>query len=134
MDLTTTYLGLSLKNPLVASASPLTRDIDNIRRLEDAGAAAVVLPLIFEEQIRHEEDESERLVGKGADSNPETMSYFPATAHHPGPQTYLDRVLASATGRRYPGDRQPERHHRQRLDRIRKAVSGGRSQRTGRSE
>ena len=92
MDLTTTYLGLPLKNPLVASASPLTRDIDNIRRLEDAGAAAVVLPSIFEEQIRHEEDETERLVGKGSDSNPETMSYFAATAHHPGPQTYLDRV------------------------------------------
>ena len=92
MDLTTTYLGLPLKNPLVASASPLTRDIDSIRRLEDAGAAAVVLPSIFEEQIRHEEDETERLVGKGADSNPETMSYFAATAHHPGPQTYLDRV------------------------------------------
>jgi dihydroorotate dehydrogenase (fumarate) len=65
MDLTTTYLGLSLKNPLVASASPLTRDIDNIRRLEDAGAAAVVLPSIFEEQIRREEDETEPLVGKG---------------------------------------------------------------------
>jgi dihydroorotate dehydrogenase (fumarate) len=92
MDLTTTYLGLSLKNPLVASASPLTRDIDNIRRLEDAGAAAVVLPSIFEEQIRHEEDETERLVGKGSDSNPETMSYFAVTAHHPGPRTYLDRV------------------------------------------
>jgi dihydroorotate dehydrogenase (fumarate) len=92
MDLTTTYLGLSLKNPLVASASPLTRDIDNIRRLEDAGAAAVVLPSIFEEQIRHEEDETERLVAKGSDSNPETMSYFAVTAHHPGPQTYLDRV------------------------------------------
>ena len=47
MDLTTTYLGLRLKNPSVASASPLTRDIDSIRRLEDAGAAAVVLPSIF---------------------------------------------------------------------------------------
>jgi dihydroorotate dehydrogenase (fumarate) len=92
MDLTTTYLGLRLKNPLVASASPLTRDIDSIRRLEDAGAAAVVLPSIFEEQIRHEEDETERLVGTGSDSNPETMSYFAVTAHHPGPRTYLDRV------------------------------------------
>jgi dihydroorotate dehydrogenase (fumarate) len=74
MDLTTTYLGLRLKNPLVASASPLTRDIDSIRRLEDAGAAAVVLPSIFEEQIRHETEETERLVEKGSDSNPEAMS------------------------------------------------------------
>jgi dihydroorotate dehydrogenase (fumarate) len=92
MDLTTTYLGLSLKNPLVASASPLTRDIDSIRRLEDAGAAAVVLPSIFEEQIRHEVEETEWLVEKGADSNPEATSYFAPAAHHPGPQTYLDRV------------------------------------------
>ena len=92
MDLTTTYLGLRLKNPLVASASPLTRDIDNIRRLEDAGAAAVVLPSIFEEQIRHEMEETERLVEKGSDSSPEAMSYFAPAANHPGPQTYLDRV------------------------------------------
>ena len=92
MDLRTTYLGLPLKNPLIASASPLTRDIDSIRRLEDAGAAAVVLPSIFEEQIRYEMEETERLVEKGTDSNPEAMSYFAPTAHHTGPQTYLDRV------------------------------------------
>ena len=60
--------------------------------MEDAGAAAVVLPSIFEEEIRHGEDETERLVGKGADSNPEAMSYFAVAAHHPGPQTYLDRI------------------------------------------
>ena len=53
-DLTTTYLGLSLKNPIVSSASPLAHDLDGIRRLEDAGAAAIVLPSRFEEQI-HEE-------------------------------------------------------------------------------
>src|SRR6478752_6373460 len=69
MDLRTTYLGLPLKNPLIASASPLTQDIDSIRRLEDAGAAAVVLPSIFEEQIRYEMEETERLVEKGTDSN-----------------------------------------------------------------
>ena len=51
MDLTTRYLGLALKNPLVASASPLTSDLGNLRRLEDCGAAAVLLPSIFEEQI-----------------------------------------------------------------------------------
>jgi dihydroorotate dehydrogenase (fumarate) len=92
MDLTTPYLGLTLKNPLVASSSPLTRDIDNIRRLEDAGAAAVVLPSLFEEQIRHEMEQTEWLVERGADSNPEAVSYFAPAAHHPGPQIYLDRV------------------------------------------
>ena len=54
MDLTTQYMGLQLKNPLVASASPLNADLDNIRRLEDSGAAAIVLPSIFEEQIEAE--------------------------------------------------------------------------------
>ena len=54
MDLTTRYLGLTLKNPLVAGAGPLTGELDNIRRLEDFGAGAVVLPSIFEEQIEHE--------------------------------------------------------------------------------
>jgi dihydroorotate dehydrogenase (fumarate) len=54
MDLTTQYMGLQLKNPLVASASPLNADLDNIRRLEDCGAAAIVLPSIFEEQIEAE--------------------------------------------------------------------------------
>ncbi len=92
MNLTTTYLGLSLKSPLVASSSSLTLDTGNIRRLEDAGAAAVVLPSIFEEQIRHEVEATERFVDVGADSNPETGSYFPPTAHHPGPQAYLDRI------------------------------------------
>jgi dihydroorotate dehydrogenase (fumarate) len=92
MDLSTTYLGLHLRNPLIASASPLTRDIDNIRRLEDAGAAAVVLPSIFEEQIQREWDESERMVGFATDSNPEAMSYFASAAHHPGPQVYLERL------------------------------------------
>jgi dihydroorotate dehydrogenase (fumarate) len=92
MDLTTTYLGMPLKNPLIASASPLTRDVGDIRRLEDAGAAAVVLPSIFEEQIRYEMDEADRMTEVGTDSHPEAGSYFPHTANHPGPQTYLDRV------------------------------------------
>jgi dihydroorotate dehydrogenase (fumarate) len=92
MDLTTTYLGLPLKNPLVASASPLTLSLDNIRRLEDAGAAAVVLPSIFEEQIRYEVSESEQRVSVGMDTNPEAQSYFPFTAYHTGPRTYLDHV------------------------------------------
>ena len=63
MDLTTRYLGLSLKSPIVAGASPLTGEVDNIRRLEDLGAGAVVLPSIFEEQIEHEQ-RADRAAGR----------------------------------------------------------------------
>lgn len=93
MDLATTYIGLKLKNPLIASASPLTLEVDNIRRLEDAGAAAVVLPSIFEEQILHGAAETERLIDVGADSSPEAGSYFPSSsAYHAGPNKYLDII------------------------------------------
>src|SRR5271169_4435413 len=93
MDLTTRYLGLSLKNPLVASASPLTGDVDNIRRLEDLGAGAVVLPSIFEEQIEHEEQLIERLTTVGIDSYGEALTYFPAhTAYAIHPERYLDLI------------------------------------------
>ena len=60
IDLSTTYLGLKLKNPLVAAASPLTREMDTLRQLEDAGLAAAVLPSLFEEQIEHDEMENHR--------------------------------------------------------------------------
>ena len=80
MDLATSYLGLTLKHPLIASASPLTGEFDNLRRLEDAGAAAVVLPSIFEEQIENEAAEHERLTDAGTDSFPEASSYFPPSA------------------------------------------------------
>ena len=91
MDLTTRYLGLTLKNPLVASASPLTSDLGNLRRLEDCGAAAVVLPSIFEEQIEAEEAETERLTTFSGESFPEALSYFPgAVNYNTGPQAYLE--------------------------------------------
>lgn len=80
MDLTTRYLGLKLRNPLIAGAGPLTGEIDNIRRLEDLGAAAVVLPSIFEEQIEHEQQVIERLIAVGIDSYGEALTYFPAQA------------------------------------------------------
>jgi len=93
MDLTTRYLGLALKNPLVASASPLTSDLGNLRRLEDCGAAAVVLPSIFEEQIEAEEAETERLTTFRGESFPEALSYFPAAIDHStGPQRYLENL------------------------------------------
>ncbi len=93
MDLTTDYMGLSLKNPLVASASPLNTDIGNIRRLEDAGAAAIVLPSLFEEQIEAEIAHHERLTAFVAESSPEALSYFPEPAAYQfGPHQYLDLI------------------------------------------
>ena len=76
-DLSTTYLGLKLNNPLIASASPLTRELDNIRALEDAGAAAVVLPSVFQEQIEQEADELEEAMTTGAESVAEASSFMP---------------------------------------------------------
>ena len=77
MNLATRYMGLELKNPLVASASPLTAELGNIRQLEDLGAAAIVLPSIFEEQIEAESQRHDYLTSAGSDSFPEALSYFP---------------------------------------------------------
>ncbi len=93
MDLTTTYCGLPLRSPIIASASPLTGEVASIRQFEDAGAGAVVLPSLFEEQIRAEERLTEALVAVGADSSPEAGSYFPAAiAYNTGPSGYLDLI------------------------------------------
>ena len=93
MDLTTRYLGLPLKHPLVASASPLWFDVANIRQVEDCGAAAVVLPSIFEEQIEAEVREVERLVRAGAESTGEAHAYFPSTAaYRTGTDGYLELI------------------------------------------
>ncbi|HEY0183896.1 MAG TPA: dihydroorotate dehydrogenase-like protein [Rhodopila sp.] len=93
MDLATTYLGLRLEHPLVASSSPLTGDLDSLRRLEDAGAAAVVLPSIFEQQIDHEAAEHERLTSVGTESFAEASSWFPVSAAIPaGPHDYLNLI------------------------------------------
>jgi dihydroorotate dehydrogenase (fumarate) len=77
MDLSTNYMGLALRNPLVASASPLNADLGNIRALEDCGAGAVVLPSIFAEQIEMEERRYEAITNAGVLSSPEAASYFP---------------------------------------------------------
>lgn len=78
MDLSTRYLGLTLKSPLVASASPLNAHLDNLKRLEEYGAGAVVLPSVFEEQIAQEQAYLDAVVDHGADSFGEALSYFPA--------------------------------------------------------
>jgi dihydroorotate dehydrogenase (fumarate) len=93
MDLTTRYMGLQLKNPLVASASPLTGELDSLRRLEDAGAAAMVLPSLFQEEIEAEAARYEHLTSAHDDSWPEGLSNFPKLpdAQH-GPYQYLELV------------------------------------------
>ena len=93
VELTTTYLGLRLAHPLVVSACPLTEDLDVLRRLEEAGAAAAVFPSLFEEQIEHEELELLRLVESGAGSSAEAEGYLPALAgYNVGPGGYLRRL------------------------------------------
>lgn len=91
MNLTTRYMGLTLGNPLVASASPLSESLDAIRRFEDNGAAAVVLFSLFEEQIRHESAALEHFFNLGRNSFSEAASYFPEIAEYDvGPGQYLD--------------------------------------------
>jgi dihydroorotate dehydrogenase (fumarate) len=96
MDLSTRYLGMTLKNPIVASASPLSRDLDGIRQMEDAGAAAVVLFSLFEEQIATESRLLDLYLDYGAESHYEAPSYFPEAAdYHVGPDEYL-KLIARA--------------------------------------
>lgn len=93
IDLTTRYLGLTLRNPIVASAGPLTGTLANIKRLEDAGAGAVVMPSLFEEQIEQENELIDRLSTTGAESYGEALSYFPAPESFAiGPSRYLETV------------------------------------------
>ena len=93
MDLTTTYLGLKLRTPLVPAASPLSEEIDNIKRMEDAGAAAVVLYSIFEEQLRHERFELHHNLEQGTFSSPESLTYFPEPEQfNLGPEEYLKHI------------------------------------------
>jgi dihydroorotate dehydrogenase (fumarate) len=90
VDLTTKYLGLELKNPLAASASPLTGDLDSLRRLQDAGASAAVWPSLFEEQIEHEQMELDRLYTQRVDTYAESLTYFPEPEdYHTAPEDYL---------------------------------------------
>ncbi|MDP2208637.1 MAG: dihydroorotate dehydrogenase-like protein [Bacteroidota bacterium] len=93
MDLSTTYMGLKLKNPIVPSASPLSRDINTIKALEDAGASAIVLYSLFEEQITHEAMELNYLTTQGNESYAEAVTYFPqANEYHLGPEEYLEHL------------------------------------------
>lgn len=93
IDLSTDYLGLHLKNPIVVSSSPLQREIDNIRRMEDAGAAAVVLHSLFEEQITLESEELDRSLNQGTESFAESLNYLPdLDKYNLGPEPYLEHI------------------------------------------
>jgi dihydroorotate dehydrogenase (fumarate) len=103
MDLSTQYLGLNLRTPLVPSASPLSEDVDNLKRMEDAGAAAVVLHSLFEEQIRQERNALVANLNRGTESYPEALTYFPEPASfHPDPELYLDLVRHAKEHLRIP--------------------------------
>ena len=80
MNLNTSYMGFALKNPIIAGASPLTASADSIKRLEDAGASAIILHSIFEEQINHESHEIDHFLFKGSESYAEAIGYFPDMA------------------------------------------------------
>ncbi len=94
MDISTNYLGLKLRSPLVVgAAAPLTEDIDNIKRMEDAGAAAVVLHSLFEEQIREEKFELQHHLEYGTYSFAEALTYFPEPeVFHVGTSEYLNHI------------------------------------------
>lgn len=115
MNLTTTYLGLKLRTPLVPSASPLSEKLDNLKRMEDAGAAAVVLHSLFEEQIRADHAELEHDLTRGTHSYAEALTYFPPAGEFAvGPEIYLEHlarakqslgipVIASLNGNSFGG-------------------------------
>jgi dihydroorotate dehydrogenase (fumarate) len=103
MNLTTEYLGLKLKSPLVASSSPLTESLENIQRLEEAGAAAVVLPSIFEEQLTLESNALDRDLRRGTESFAEALSYFPDYEDFRyGQDVYLSQIRRAKSACSFP--------------------------------
>ncbi len=93
MDLSTAYLGLKLRTPLVPSASPLSEDLDTIKAMEDAGASAIVLASLFEEQLRQDRAELDRHMEQGTYSFPEALTYFPEPDQFRlGPEEYLEHI------------------------------------------
>lgn len=102
-QLNTTYLGLKLSNPLVISACPLSAEIDRLRRLEQAGAAAAVLPSLFEEQIEHDAAEMTKVHEFGTESFAEALTYFPEPDdYRTGPEEYLETIAAAKKAVRIP--------------------------------
>ena len=102
-DLSTTYLGLKLKNPLVVSPSPLCMELGNIRQMEDAGASAIVLHSLFEEQLTLESKDLDNFLTHGTDSFAEALSYFPDMGQYNlGPEGYLEHVRKAKAAVKIP--------------------------------
>lgn len=92
-ELKTTYLGLNLRNPLVASASPFTKKVEKAKELADAGIGAIVMHSLFEEQINHESRELDHFLNQGTESFAEALTYFPEMDHYDvGPEKYLKLI------------------------------------------
>jgi dihydroorotate dehydrogenase (fumarate) len=98
MDLSTRYLGLTLRNPLLAAASPLSRNVDGVRRLADAGVGAVVLHSLFEEQLRREAEQNTRLAAQGSETYAESLTYFPPMVDDVYRASRYLHLLESAAG------------------------------------
>jgi len=103
MDLTTTYLGLKLKNPLILSASPMTEKLDGVKKAEDAGFSAIVLHSLFEEQLKLESEELNFHLNHGTESFAEALSYFPeAEEYRLGPEDYLEHIAKAKAAVKVP--------------------------------
>ncbi|HEY3291437.1 MAG TPA: dihydroorotate dehydrogenase-like protein [Anaerolineae bacterium] len=103
MDLSTTYMGLKLKHPIVPSASPLSKTLDGIRRMEDANAPAIVMYSLFEEQITYESKVLDHYLSYGSESYAEATSYYPDLAHYNiGPEEYLGLVSKAKAATKIP--------------------------------
>lgn len=103
MDLSTTYLGMRLRTPLVASAGPLSESLDGIKRLEDAGVSAIVLSSLFEEQLRKDRDALLAHLSDHTDSFAEAQTFFPAVGDfHWGPEAYLEHIRKAKECARVP--------------------------------
>lgn len=103
MDLSTTYLGLKLRTPLVPSASPLSEEVDTVKQMEDAGASAVVLYSLFEEQLRQDSAELAFTLEHGTESFAEALSYFPEPSEFRlGPEEYLEHIRKLKAAVRIP--------------------------------
>jgi dihydroorotate dehydrogenase (fumarate) len=103
IDLTTKYLGMKLRNPIVASASPLSESLDNIRRLEDHGIGAIVLPSLFEEQLDIESETVDSDLSRGAEEFAEAVTYLPELmTYNLGPDGYLSLIHKAKASVRVP--------------------------------
>ena len=130
MELSTEYLGLTLRNPLVASASPLSQTVDGVRRLADAGVGAVVLYSLFEEQLRQQAALDAELAEAGAESVRRGALVLPGRGRGGARPARLREPARARRGRRRrPGDRQPQRRHARRLGRLRPGDAGRRRRR-----